>query len=83
MSTQEVEQDLAEGNFLFFASHHVRNIIHSDPHGVSETLLQRLGRARPSDDVLARMNHQCRRLDITEVRPNIVPPTGLHKRKWV
>ena len=32
MSAQEVEEDLAEGDLLFFARHHVGHVIHSDPH---------------------------------------------------
>ena len=79
MSPQEVEQDLTERYFLFFARYHVGHVIHGDPNRVSEPILQRLGRARPGDNVLPRMNNQRRRFDLTEVRPNIVSPAGLDK----
>ena len=55
------------------------HVIHRNSHGISEPFLEGLGRARPGNDVLARMNHQRRRLYVTEVLPNVVPTTGLHK----
>ena len=79
MGAQEVEQDLAERNFLFFARYHMGDVVHGHPHRVSKSLLQRLGGPRPGNDVLPGMNHECRRFDITEVRPNIVSPAGLYK----
>jgi len=81
MAIEKLKQDFAEGDFFLFASDHVGDISHGDAHRVSEPLFQRLGRSRPGNNVLARVNHQGRRFDVTEVGADIVTATRLHKAK--
>ena len=79
MPAKKVEQNLAERNLFVLTCDHMSHFVHGDTHCVLEPFFQRQGGPRPGNNVFARMNHQRGRLDVGEMRSDVVAEAGLDK----
>ena len=81
MLAKKVKEDVAEGNFFFLPRYDMRHLIHGHANALGQTLFQRKGCSRASNNILPRMYDQCGGCDIAEVGADTMAETGLNKAK--